>query len=36
MLWLIYGTAGWIGGQCRELLNVAGQKSNHWSTCLHQ
>ena len=26
MLWLIYGTAGWIGGQCRELLNMAGQK----------
>ena len=26
MLWLIYGTAGWIGGQLRELLNVAGQK----------
>ncbi|CAF0871653.1 unnamed protein product [Rotaria sp. Silwood1] len=26
MLWLIYGTAGWIGGQCRDLLNVAGQK----------
>jgi len=26
MLWLIYGSAGWIGGQFRELLNVAGQK----------
>ena len=26
MLWLIYGSAGWIGGQCRDLLNVAGQK----------
>jgi nucleoside-diphosphate-sugar epimerase len=26
MLWLVYGTPGWIGGQCRELLNVAGQK----------
>ncbi|CAF2067806.1 unnamed protein product [Rotaria magnacalcarata] len=26
MLWLVYGTAGWIGGQCRELLHVAGQK----------
>ncbi|CAF3430005.1 unnamed protein product [Rotaria socialis] len=26
MLWLVYGTAGWIGGQCRDLLHVAGQK----------
>jgi 3,5-epimerase/4-reductase len=26
MLWLIYGSAGWIGGRCRELLIVAGQK----------
>ncbi|CAF0945149.1 unnamed protein product [Adineta steineri] len=36
MLWLIYGTAGWIGGQFRELLNVAGQKvvSGRRVTCL--
>ena len=36
MLWLIYGTAGWIGGQCRELLNVAGQKvvTGRRVTCL--
>ena len=26
MLWLIYGAAGWLGGQCRDFLHVAGQK----------
>ncbi|CAF1040148.1 unnamed protein product, partial [Didymodactylos carnosus] len=26
MLWLIYGSSGWIGGQCHSILNIAGQK----------
>ncbi|CAF1075204.1 unnamed protein product [Didymodactylos carnosus] len=26
MLWLLYGSNGWIGERCREILQMAGQK----------